>query len=70
MKKSKFLLFITSILLTLTLFACAKHSNPLFEHKEPTISGGPIINVDSGMEIDSYDKEEVYKDILNWIKKH
>ena len=62
MKKSKFLLFIIAILSTLTLFACAKYSNPLFEHKEPTISGGSIINVDSGMEIDSYDKEEVYKD--------
>ena len=62
MKKSKFLLFIIAISLTLTLFACGKNSKPLFEHKEPTIGSGSIINVDSGMEIDSYDKEEVYKD--------
>ena len=62
MKKIKFLLFILALSLTLTLFACDKDSNPLFEHKEPIISGSSTINVDSGMEIDLYEKEEVYKD--------
>ena len=68
MKRSKILLFITALsliiialLVCVTLFVFDKDSNPLFEHKEPNISSSSTINVDSGMEIDSYDKEEVYK---------
>ena len=55
-------LIVVLLLVVFSLYACkSKDGSPLFEYKEPTISKETNIDVDSGMIIDSYDSEEVYK---------
>ena len=62
MKKKTILLLIITLMLTFVLFACDKEIKPLFEHKEPNISTKSEVSIDDGMDIDSYESEEVYKD--------